>query len=82
MGLVGNLESSLGHYNIVLDPSKINIVLEWETLKSIIEIRSFLGLASYYRKFIKGFSNLALPLTQMTQKRQAYVWDVHCEENF
>ena len=45
-----------------VDPSKIEAVLEWESPKSIFEIRSFLGLAGYYRRFIEGFSKLALPL--------------------
>ena len=46
----------------------------------ILEV--FLGLAGYYRKFIEGFSKLALRLTQLTQKGQAYVWDVVCEKSF
>ena len=58
---------------IVVDPSKIEVVLEWESPKSIFEIMSFLGLAGYYRRFIKGFSNLALPLTKLTHKDQAFV---------
>ena len=46
---------------IVVDPSKVDVVLQWETLKSVTEIRSFLGLAGYYRRFIEGFSKLAFP---------------------
>ena len=46
------------------------------------EIRSFLGLAGYFRRFIEGFSNLALSLTQLTRKSQAFVWDAACEESF
>ena len=51
-------------------------------MKSATEIQSFLGLAGYYRRFIEGFSKLALSLTQLTRKGQAYVWDVACEESF
>lgn len=40
---------------IVVDPSKIDTVLQWETLKFVTEIRSFIGLAGYYMKFIEGF---------------------------
>lgn len=58
---------------ISMDLSKIDDVLQWETLKFFTEIRSFLGLVGYYRKFIEGFLKLALPLTQLTQKGQAYV---------
>jgi len=78
--------SFLGHVisgnGIVVDPSKVDAVSQWETPKSVTEIRSFLGLAGYYRRFIEGFSKLALPLTQLTCKGKAFVWDVHCENNF
>ncbi|KEH41545.1 DNA/RNA polymerase superfamily protein, putative [Medicago truncatula] len=67
---------------IVVDPSKVKAVSQWETPKSVTEIRSFLGLAGYYRRFIEGFSKLALPLTQLTCKGKAFVWDVQCENNF
>ena len=69
--------SFLGHVissgGIIMDPPKIDAVMQWETLKSIIEIISFLGLAGYYKSFIEGFSKLALPLTKLTRKGQAYV---------
>ena len=72
--------SFLGHVisqgGIVVDPSKIKAVLEWERPKSVFEIRSFLGLAGYYRRFIEGFSTLAFPLTKLTRKGQAFVWDI------
>jgi len=71
--------SFLGHVisqgGIDVDPSKIEVVLEWESPKSVFEIRSFLGLAGYYRRFIEGFSKLALPLTKLTRKGQTYGWD-------
>ncbi|XP_058741477.1 uncharacterized protein LOC131613856 [Vicia villosa] len=67
---------------IAVDPSKVSAVLQWEPPKTVTEIRSFLGLAGYYRRFIEGFSNLALPLTQLTRKSQAFVWDAACEESF
>jgi len=67
---------------IVVDPSKIEVILKWESPKSVFEIRSFLGLAGYYRRFIKGFSKLALPLTKLTHKGQAFVWDTQCEHSF
>ncbi|XP_028220338.1 uncharacterized protein LOC114401972 [Glycine soja] len=78
--------SYLGHVisqgGITVDPSKIEVILEWESPKSVFEIRSFLGLAGYYRRFIEGFSKLALPLTRLTRKGQAFVWDTQCEHNF
>jgi hypothetical protein len=78
--------SFLGHVvsgdGIAVDPSKIDAVLQWEAPTSVTEIRSFLGLAGYYRRFIEGFSKLALPLTKLTCKGAAFVWDVRCEESF
>ena len=63
MSFLGHVISSEG---IVVDMAKVDVVLQWETLKSAIEIQSFLGLVGYYRAFIDGFSKLALPLTQLT----------------
>ncbi|XP_050914801.1 uncharacterized mitochondrial protein AtMg00860-like [Lathyrus oleraceus] len=78
--------SFLGHVisgdDIIVDPSKVDAVLQWETPKLVTKIRSFLGLTGYYRRFTEGFSNLALPLTHLTRKGQAYVWDIHYEESF
>ena len=54
---LGHVISSGG---IVVDSSKVHVVFQWETPKSITKIRSFLGLAGYYRRFIDGFSKLAL----------------------
>lgn len=67
---------------IVVDTSKVDAMLQWDASKSVMEIRGFLGFAGYYRRFIKGFSNLALPLTQLTQKGHTYVLDIHFEESF
>ncbi|RDX81025.1 Retrovirus-related Pol polyprotein from transposon 17.6, partial [Mucuna pruriens] len=71
--------SFLGHVisrgGIGVDPSKVEVVLKWETPKSVSEIRSFLGLAGYYRRFIEGFSKIALPLTELTRKGVAFVWN-------
>ena len=78
--------SFLGHVilkgGIAVDPSKVDVVLWWESPKSVFENRSFLGLVGYYRRFIEGFSKLALPLTQLTRNGQAYVWDAKCEKSF
>nr|KYP50646.1 Retrovirus-related Pol polyprotein from transposon 17.6 [Cajanus cajan] len=64
----------LGHViskgRIVVDPAKVEAVLEWITPKLVFEIRSFLGLAGYYRRFIENFSRLTLPLTKLTKKDQ------------
>ncbi|GAU28867.1 hypothetical protein TSUD_293190 [Trifolium subterraneum] len=78
--------SFLGHVisngGIAVDPAKVDAVMKWGTPESVLEIRSFLGLAGYYRRFIEGFSKMALPLTLLTRKDQAFVWDEKCEKSF
>ena len=65
-----------------MDRSKVEAVLNWKRPETITEIRSFLGLASYYRRFIQNFSRIALPLTKLTRKTQPFVWDNSCERSF
>ncbi|GJU74199.1 putative reverse transcriptase domain-containing protein [Tanacetum coccineum] len=67
---------------IHVDPSKIEAVKNWKTPITPSEIRSFLGLAGYYRRFIINFSKIAKPLTSLTQKNQKYVWGVEQKEAF
>ena len=57
---------------IRMDPKKVEIVVHWPRPTSVTEIRSFLGLAGYYRKFIKDFSRITTPLTKLTKKYQKY----------
>ncbi|KAJ9539497.1 hypothetical protein OSB04_032230 [Centaurea solstitialis] len=68
----------LGHLvnreGIKVDPAKVEAVMKWETPKSPTEIRSFLGLAGYYRRFIQDFSKVAVPLTKLTRKNVSFVW--------
>ncbi|GAU50680.1 hypothetical protein TSUD_371390 [Trifolium subterraneum] len=76
----------LGHVisqgGVSVDPSKVEAVLNWERPRTVSEVRSFLGLAGYYRRFIFGFSEIALPLTRLTRKGAAFVWDELCENSF
>ncbi|GAU45204.1 hypothetical protein TSUD_139090 [Trifolium subterraneum] len=78
--------SFLGHVissgDIAVDPAKVDAVMKQGTPESVSEIRSFLGLAGYYRRFIEGSSKMALPLTLLTRKDQAFVWDEKCEKSF
>ncbi|GJS08863.1 putative reverse transcriptase domain-containing protein [Tanacetum coccineum] len=68
----------LGHVidseGIHVDPAKIEPIKDWESPKTLIEIRQFLGLAGYYRRFIEGFSKIAKPMTKMTQKSVKFNW--------
>eukprot|EP00256_Glycine_max_P069192 XP_025983787.1 uncharacterized protein LOC106798192 [Glycine max] len=67
----------LGHViskdGVAVDPVKVESVMEWQQPTTPTEVRSFLGLAGYYRKFIEGFSKLALPLTKLTRKSEKFV---------
>ncbi|KAD2805410.1 hypothetical protein E3N88_38787 [Mikania micrantha] len=76
----------LGHVvnseGIHVDPAKIEAIKDWDTPKTPTEIRSFLGLAGYYRRFISNFSKIALPLTKLTQKSEPFIWEQKQEEAF
>ena len=67
---------------VSVDPEKVETVMSWETPKSVFKIRSFLGLAGYYRRFIEDFSRLAAPMTRLTRKEVKFDWDDRCEEAF
>jgi hypothetical protein len=61
---------------------KVKAVVEWTRPTSVFEIRSFLGLAGYYRRFIEGFLKLSGPLTALTRKNARFVWTDECEQCF
>ena len=65
-----------------VDPEKVESVMSWERQKSVFEIRSFLGLVGYYRRFIEDFSQLAAPMTRLTRKEVKFDWADRCEEPF
>ena len=58
---------------IKVDPKIVEAVVQWPRLTNVTEIRSFLGLAGYYRKFIKDFSKIVAPLTRLTRKQEKFV---------
>ncbi|KAJ9545162.1 hypothetical protein OSB04_024869 [Centaurea solstitialis] len=76
----------LGHVvtqeGIKVDPAKIEAIKDWESPKSPSEVRSFLGLAGYYRRFIEHFSAIATPLTELTRKDVKFEWTSTCEYAF
>jgi hypothetical protein len=59
---------------ITVDPSKVKEVMDWKPPKSVHQIRSFLGLAGYYRRFIPDFSRIAKPMTELLKKGVKFVW--------
>ncbi|WVZ81032.1 LOW QUALITY PROTEIN: hypothetical protein U9M48_028459, partial [Paspalum notatum var. saurae] len=79
VGFLGHILSEKG---VAVDPSKVECVLNWKQPETITEIRSFLGLAGYYHRFIKDFSKTTKPMTSLTKKNARYSWSPHCEEAF
>jgi hypothetical protein len=76
----------LGHTiyegGISVDPSKVESVLSWNTPQNVSDIRSFLGLAGYYRRFIEGFSKIAKPMTELQDKGKTFEWTSRREASF
>ena len=67
---------------IQVDPKKIEAIIEWLRPTTFTERRSFLGLAGYYRIFVKDFSKITVPLARLTQKNVKFNWTDRCEEHF
>jgi hypothetical protein len=76
----------LGHVilkgGISVDPSKAQDVLSWKPFTSVGDIRSFLGLARYYRIFIEGLSKISKPMTELLEKDKRFEWMPTCEASF
>lgn len=67
---------------VKVHPEKVKAMSEWKQPKTAYEIRSFHGLAGYYRRFIEGFSKIARPLTQLLKKDKSFEWSDKCEKSF
>jgi hypothetical protein len=67
---------------IAVDPGKVKGVLEWKPPMIVSVVRSFLGLAGYYRRFIPNFSKITKPITELLKKGNKYVWSEACDEAF
>ena len=76
----------LGHIiskdGIAVDTEKIESIREWLVPKNVTEVRSFMGLAGYYKIFIEGFSNIAHPITSLQKKGVKFQWTLDCEKSF
>ena len=76
----------LGHvvsgHGISVDPKKIEAITNWEPPKTVTEVRSFLGMAGYYRRFVEGFSIIATPLTKLLRKNVPLQWNDQCQKSF
>ena len=67
---------------ISVDPEKIEAIMNWPTPRNVTDVRSFMGLAGYYRRFIEGFSKVAHSITSLQKKGIKFEWTPRCEESF
>lgn len=76
----------LGHYikdgKLMMNPTKVKAIQEWKPPTKIPELTSFLGFVNYYWRFIKGYSAIAAPLTNLLKKNQSWEWTVECQQAF
>ena len=79
VAFLGHIISAEG---ISVDPQKIEAIVNWQPPTNVTEIRSFLGLAGYYRKFVEGFSKIATPLTRLIRKEEKFIWSDACQHSF
>ncbi|KAG8485189.1 hypothetical protein CXB51_021329 [Gossypium anomalum] len=79
VGFLGHIVSAS---DILVDPSKILAIMDWKPPRNVSEVRSFLGLDGYYRRFVKGFSMIATPLTKLLQKDVKFEWSEKCQNSF
>ncbi|XP_040987648.1 uncharacterized mitochondrial protein AtMg00860-like [Juglans microcarpa x Juglans regia] len=76
---LGHVISSEG---VTVDSSKIEAIMDWQHPTMVHEVRSFLGLAGYYKRFVEGFSRLSSSLTMLTRKHSNFSWTKTCEKCF
>ena len=67
---------------VSVDPEKVEAVMSWERPKSVFKIRSFLGLAGYYKRFIEDFSRLVALMMKLSRKEVKFEWNDLCERAF
>jgi hypothetical protein len=72
----------VSHEGISMDPFKIQTVLDWQTPCSLRDVQCFLGFANFYRKFIKNYSKIVMPLTELTQKNKPFTWNANATKAF
>ena len=67
---------------IYVDPEKIEAIMNWPTPRNVTDVRTFMGLAGHYRRFIEGFSRVSHPNTSLQRKGIKFEWTQRCEESF
>ncbi|KAL8134756.1 hypothetical protein AgCh_009680 [Apium graveolens] len=76
------LDHVINKEGVLVDPTKIEVVSNWERPTTPTEVRSFIGLAGYYRRFVQDFGKIAAPLTRLTRKTEKFEWTEKCENSF
>jgi len=79
VAFLGHIVSANG---ISTDPEKVRAVADWPTPTNLREVRSFVGLCSYCRRFVEGFARISTPLHDMTKKGRTFCWTPECQEAF
>jgi hypothetical protein len=82
LDIVKILGHTISKDGISVDPSKVQEVMDWKPPESVHQIRSFLGLAGYYHRFILDFSRIAKAMTELLKKGVKYVWSEACDQAF
>ena len=76
----------LGHVaskdGIIVDPKKVRVIMEWAAPRNVDEVRYFMGLAGYYKRFIRNFSQIAYPITSLKRKGKKFEWREECMARF
>ena len=67
---------------IAVDPDKIRFIMEWPIPKDVVDIKSFMGITRYYRRFIEGFSKISYPITSLQKKGTRFTWSRECQDIF
>lgn len=67
---------------IAVDPEKVRVIMEWETPRNVDEVRSFMVLLFYYRRFIRNFSQISYHITSLQRKGKIFEWKEECAANF
>ena len=82
MNRVAFLGHVLSEGRVSVDPKKVSRVQEWSVPRSVSEVRSFIGLAGYYRRFIQDFSKIVTSITRLTGKDVPFIWSEACQQAF
>jgi hypothetical protein len=62
-----------------VDPDKVKDIMKWKVPTTVHEVRQFLGMAGYYRRFIPNFSKVSKPITELLKKEMRFIWSTECE---